>query len=162
MTSTLESGFRWNSFEFSVYKTNSTRWYRVSGIYVFSEDSHLPLSGNWKPLYIGQASDLQERLKYHEKIPSAIELGLCVIHVASVSNQNSRDNLERALIQQYQPQLNVQLKTPRLPNLKTQSESLGLLGLGKNINALGIQSQNLGLQRKETPFLGLGVLMKNT
>lgn len=133
MTSNSTYPFSWNSFSFKSYNINPARWSGVSGVYAFSPHYALPLSGNWQPIYIGQTKDLYQRLEHHKKLPSALRLGLQVIHVTPIPFKDTRDLLEQQMIKQFQPPLNIQHKQHPLGlgiNLKqTASNNAPKLGL---------------------------------
>ncbi|NOQ13269.1 MAG: hypothetical protein GQ583_02155 [Methyloprofundus sp.] len=97
--------FVWNKIEFNKYTNNPTKWSGIAGIYIF-------LSHNRNLLYAGQTSDFHNRLKHHEKIPLALRLGLQNIYATPISSQDTRNSLEKKLIQHYQPPLNTKLKKP--------------------------------------------------
>lgn len=97
---------KWSGNDFFVHPPE-TNWKDAPGIYLFCGINQ---ANQWVPLYIGQASSLAERLATHERWSEAARLGASHIHAKVVSLQSQRDSIERQLIQDYQPRLNVQLK----------------------------------------------------
>lgn len=79
-----------------------------AGIYVLAG---LNKDGIWNGYYIGQAVNLKTRLASHDRWNEAVRLGATHIHAVLVPKQADRDNLERELIQYFQPPLNAQLKS---------------------------------------------------
>lgn len=98
----------WAGYEFIVYKP-PVRWYEVAGLYIFTYSAidRLGISV-WHPLYVGETHSLAERLPNHEKWLEALTLGATHIHVRVESDEVQRVFAERAVIQHYQPPLNVQ------------------------------------------------------
>ena len=96
----------WLTYEFNVHQPN-VNWSDAAGIYIFTGINQV---NKWVPLYIGQASSLVERLATHEQWPEAKKLGATHIHARVVSKQSDRDQIEKEMIQAYQPRLNTQLK----------------------------------------------------
>ena len=92
--------------EFEIYD-NNLGWNKAPGVYIFSYQA---ASGVWLPLYVGQTDDFSARLPSHEKLDRAIHLGATHIHARVVYQQPWRDQIERYMIQQYQPPLNQQMK----------------------------------------------------
>ena len=78
----------------------------VGGNYIFVKQ--LP-NGNWLPVYIGQADDLQGRLPNHDRLEDAKKAG--VTHVmahTTPAGEAARLAEERDLIQRWHPPLNTQ------------------------------------------------------
>jgi excinuclease UvrABC nuclease subunit len=96
----------WDGHEFSIH-VPLVNWSAAAGIYVFTG---LNQAKKWVPLYIGQASSLAERLANHERWSEAQRLGATHIHAKVVPHQSQRDQIEKQLIQAFQPRLNTQLK----------------------------------------------------
>lgn len=93
----------WLGYEFTVYATNTT-WNPVPGVYMFCG---LNARNQWITLYVGQAESLAVRLPTHERWPEAVRLGATHIHALVERRAANRDIIEKALIQAYQPRLNV-------------------------------------------------------
>ena len=98
---------KWSTYEFEVYYPGSVKWNNVAGIYIFTG---LNEKGLWRPFYIGQAKNFQNRIPGHEGWPSAALLGATHVHALVVPQAANRDSIEAELIAAYQPVLNVQLK----------------------------------------------------
>lgn len=96
----------WLTHEFSVHQ-HGANWNDTAGIYIFCG---LNQQRQWVPLYIGQAASFRDRLPSHEQWNPARKLGATHVHAKAVSQQSQRDNIEKQLIQSFQPRLNTQLK----------------------------------------------------
>jgi excinuclease UvrABC nuclease subunit len=96
----------WSGYEFTVYTAN-TNWNEVGGIYIFCGVNP---QNQWVALYIGQADSLRNRIPSHEQWNPAVRLGATHIHAMVVQQEWTRDSIERQLIQNHQPRLNVQHK----------------------------------------------------
>lgn len=94
----------WLIHEFSVHDYDAD-WNEVAGIYIFAGVNS---EGKWYPLYIGQSDSLAVRLSTHEKWPEAERLGATHVHAMTVGDAAVRAEVERNLIQFYQPRLNEQ------------------------------------------------------
>ncbi len=88
-------------------------WPSIGGLYLFCK---LEPPSTWVPLYIGQATILDERLCSHERWDEAQRLGATRVLAATVPLQADRDRYEKALIEQFDPCLNVKLR-PLIGNL---------------------------------------------
>lgn len=97
----------WLNYGFDVYDPRNTTWNDVAGIYIFAG---ITPQYKWKAIYIGQAKSFQGRIPNHENWAAAVRLGASHIHAMVVSLAANRDTIEAALIETYQPALNVQLK----------------------------------------------------
>ena len=80
----------------------------VPGVYIFCFVD--PQRNVWKPVYVGQADSIRDRLANHDRWDEARRLGATHIHAKAVSHEGSRLLIERELIQRFQPELNVQHK----------------------------------------------------
>ncbi len=96
----------WLNNEFSIHQ-HSANWSDTAGIYIFCG---INSQNQWVPFYIGQTDSFSNRLPSHEQWEPARNLGATHVHARSVSQQSQRDNLEKQLIQSFQPRLNTQLK----------------------------------------------------
>ena len=86
---------------------HASLWNEVAGIYMFCR---LESQGTYTPLYIGQAGSLKQRIPQHEQWPRAVQQGASFVLAALVPIQIDRDNIERQLIQHFNPTLNTQHK----------------------------------------------------
>ena len=100
----------WQGHEFSVYQ-NGTDWNEVAGLYIFAgRVKGAQGTTVWRPFYIGQTQNFSTRLPTHEDWPEAQRLGATHVHAMTMKNSESRTEVERDLVQSYQPRLNVQLR----------------------------------------------------
>jgi len=96
----------WLSYEFTIY-CHEIQWNNVAGIYIFAG---LNQQNQWTPYYIGQCDSFQNRIPSHELWGRAQSLGATHVHARTVAQAADRDQIEAALIQAYQPRLNIQLR----------------------------------------------------
>jgi excinuclease UvrABC nuclease subunit len=96
----------WSGYQFTVYPGN-TVWNDVGGIYIFCG---LNQQNQWVAVYIGQADSFRNRIPSHEQLSPAGQLGATHIHALVVPSETQRDAIERLLIGNHQPRLNVQHK----------------------------------------------------
>ena len=100
----------WQGHAFIVYQ-RGIDWNEVAGLYIFSgrvkDDQGTTV---WRPFYIGQTQNFSKRLPTHEDWPEAQRLGATHVHAMTMKNPEMRAEIERDLIQSYQPALNVQLR----------------------------------------------------
>lgn len=80
----------------------STNWRNVGAIYAFG----YMVQNQWRILYIGQTEDLKLRMASHERWKEAASNGATHILAAVVTDRNSRETLERELIEHYAPSMN--------------------------------------------------------
>ena len=81
----------------------------LAGNYAFV--MQLP-DGRYRPLYFGEAENLQERIPGHERWAEALRAGAThVMAHATQVGERARCDEERDLIQQWNPALNVQHRT---------------------------------------------------
>ncbi|MBP1152542.1 GIY-YIG nuclease family protein [Methylocaldum sp. RMAD-M] len=99
------------TFTFGIYNYKGV-WNNVAGIYMFCRKNQP--QNSWVPLYIGQTDSFQARLSNHEQWLAAFLKGANAVLAAVITRKDSRDRIERDLIQQFQPPLNQQLKTSSL------------------------------------------------
>lgn len=97
---------QWLSHEFRVYPYKAS-WNDVSGVYIFVG---LNEQNQWVPLYVGQADSFRTRIPGHEQWSPAVRLGATHAHAMAVQQESQRDDIERQLIEAYQPSLNTQLR----------------------------------------------------
>jgi excinuclease UvrABC nuclease subunit len=95
------------SLDFTVYEVPGTNWNDVAGLYIFAVNTS---QNNWRALYVGQADSFKDRLSSHERWREAQLLGAKHIHALPIQLEANRDIFEELLIQNLQPQLNVQLR----------------------------------------------------
>ena len=94
----------WLSNEFGVYTYQPINaWNDLPAVYIFAG---LNQRGVWVPLYIGQTGSLAKRLPNHEQWPPAQRLGATHVHARVVQQETLRLQLEKSLIQGYNPSLN--------------------------------------------------------
>lgn len=79
-------------------------WRHVAGIYCFAYNA----AGTWRALYVGQTNSFQNRIPSHERWAEARRRGATHVLATVVLKQSDRDILERALIAELDPPLNVQ------------------------------------------------------
>ena len=96
----------WLEKEFGVHHHHET-WRSVPGIYIFAglvKDRR----GNsaWRPYYVGQTSNLADRIPNHERWIEAKRKGATHVHARVETNNYLRFMIEKELIQQYKPLLN--------------------------------------------------------
>lgn len=97
---------RWYQVEI---RSLHSQWHEVPAIYFFARPCE---NGYWTPLYIGQASNLKQRLSGHEDLPKALRLGATHIHgFVAPSNVVARRAMEADLINNLNPLLNDQHRT---------------------------------------------------
>jgi hypothetical protein len=88
---------------------SSSSWLAVGGNYVFMKQ--LP-NGNFLPVYVGQADNLQARIPNHERFDDAIRAGATHLVAHSTPNgEMARLAEERDLIQKWNPVLNTHHRT---------------------------------------------------
>lgn len=83
-------------------------WAHVSGIYMMCSREGTA----WVPKYIGQAESFRDRLTRHERWPEAVRLGATHVLAMCLGPGEEMDRVERILIRELQPPLNVQLRGP--------------------------------------------------
>jgi len=76
----------------------------------------------WMPRYIGKALSLRDRLCNHEQWDDAVRLGATHILAKVLHDERERDRVERLMIEECNPPLNVQHRTMPVA-------SLGMIGL---------------------------------
>jgi len=94
----------WLGYEFQSFPRN-VEWNCVPAVYIFTG---LDASGQWRPLYVGRTAALAARLATHPRWSEAERLGGTHVHVAVVPEEMTQQALEKELIAEYQPPLNVQ------------------------------------------------------
>ena len=100
----------WRGHEFTVYPRDAD-WNEVAGLYVFAGllKDHQGRSV-WHSFYVGRCQSFAGYIPTHRKWSAAELLGATHVHAMTVKNAKQRDEIERDLIQFYQPALNVQLR----------------------------------------------------
>lgn len=96
----------WLTHEFEV-NLHSANWKAIAGVYIFC---FITPQNKWRPLYVGQAESLAERIPNHERWLEAQCLGATHVHAVAVPTAAMRDDLEQKLIHAFQPQMNQQLR----------------------------------------------------
>jgi len=110
-------------------------WNEVAGIYMFCSAN---AQGQWQSLYIGQASSFKDRLCAHEQWTPAVRLGATHAHAIVVPTQSERDRLEKMLIAEMNPPLNVQLRAPSTVTLGAAARGLPVVGPTRSNALLGL------------------------
>lgn len=101
---------QFGGYTFHVCNINGD-WNAVGGLYVFAcQAVGFLSSAQWRPLYVGQTHSFADRLPTHECWSAAEQMG--ATHVLALVEEDllERARLEKAMIESYQPPLNVQLK----------------------------------------------------
>ena len=95
---------RWGTkYTFQVYAVPISPNH-VPANYIFAR---LNANNAWTPLYIGETSDLADRLTNHEKWPCASQNGVTHIHAhTSPANEAQRKQEEADLIARWSPMCN--------------------------------------------------------
>ena len=100
----------WKGHEFSVYQ-RGTDWNEVASLYIFAgllkDDQGKPV---WHPFYVGRCKTFSGYIPTHRKWSEAELLGATHVHAITVKDAERRAEIERDLIQSYQPPLNIQLR----------------------------------------------------
>lgn len=96
----------WLSYEFVICKKEGP-WEDVGGVYIFAG---INPQNVWIPIYVGQATSFYTRFPTHERWSEAELRGATHIHAKVVWQEATRLKIERELIREYDPPLNIQLK----------------------------------------------------
>ncbi len=100
----------WSGHEFTVYQ-HDTDWPSVSGLYIFAGlGTNLLGTPLLQAFYVGQCQSFAKRIPTHEKWQEAQQLGATHVHARAEALGLTLTLLERALVEKYQPSLNVQLR----------------------------------------------------
>ncbi|MYE34668.1 MAG: GIY-YIG nuclease family protein [Gemmatimonadales bacterium] len=91
----------WSGYIFNVHSPDSSFPAR-GGVYVFDKGYEF----NKKAYYVGQTSNLRDRLSGHEKWDDAEDLGATHIHIRLEAIESTRLRIEREIIDEYDPPLN--------------------------------------------------------
>jgi hypothetical protein len=98
------SGYRYWNIDLRVETLQS-----VPGNYAFLKQT---ASNSYIPLYFGQADNLSDRLRNHERWPDAVRAGATVIVAHTTpAGESARLSEERDLIVRWNPPLNVHHRT---------------------------------------------------
>ncbi|MDO9453759.1 MAG: GIY-YIG nuclease family protein [Stagnimonas sp.] len=128
------------AFSFQVFSmSDSVKWNPVGGVYIFASQS----ISSYFPLYIGKADSFANRFSCHERWDDAVRAGATHVLASVVQHDTTRDEVEQAMIGQFQPKLNTHHREIRSGLL--QAGIAG--GLGAVFGALGAP--------KHTPSRGL-------
>ena len=108
---TKERTMHWTGQSGKMYKywiyPIDTNFQERPGNYIFAKEAS---PGSWEPCYIGQTTNLNDRLNNHEKRSCAIRNGATHIHAHLNSNgESARLAEEKDLIKKWQPPCNEQL-----------------------------------------------------
>ena len=105
-TSHMANTVLWlGNVSFIVYPIQGTTWNDVPGVYIFAGQRRP--GGDWYPIYVGKTKSFAERLLRHDREGEALQMGATAIHAKIVQPAVWRIALERDLIENYQPELNV-------------------------------------------------------
>jgi len=99
------SGKSGTNYKYWIYEIGN-KFKEEAGNYIFAKETK---PGYWKPVYIGQTVNLDERLENHEKETCAKRNGATHIHAHLNSKKEDRLSEEKDLIQKWQPTCNEQL-----------------------------------------------------
>ena len=103
---------KWLKYEFSVYPfAAEVDWPEVGGIYIFAHWD--PEALEWRILYVGQTEDFGTRLPNHERWQEAKEQEATHVHLLEVGQAWQRDRIEKELIAEFLPLLNVVSREPQ-------------------------------------------------
>ena len=91
------------TFQFEPYKMEG-EWIDEAGVYLFVRTTP---GGESEVLYVGLCDSFKNRMCAHERWEEAVREGANSVHAAFVSDPALRQALERHLIAEYQPPLNV-------------------------------------------------------
>ena len=94
-----ESGLK---YKYSIHSIEAN-FPEKAGNYIFAKETS---PGSWKPIYIGQTKNLNERLENHEKEACAKRSGATHIHAHLNPNQSDRLSEETDLIRHWNPVCN--------------------------------------------------------
>ena len=101
---------KWLNYSFGVYPYD-VDWHATPGLYVFAARGEgLVGSRQWRALYVGQTHSFADRIPTHEKWQAGVRLGAAHVHARREDDEETRELIERELIQEYQPPLNELLK----------------------------------------------------
>ncbi len=89
-----------SEYEYWIYPIDMDNFKEEGGNYIFAREISL---GEWTPQYIGETSNLNERLGNHEKKPCARRNGATHIHAHLNSNEFTRLSEEQDLIDAWSP-----------------------------------------------------------
>jgi hypothetical protein len=107
MTTAMEVTIKWTGqsgaeYEYWIYPIDTT-FNSSPGNYIFAKETR---PGYWAPVYIGQTSDLGDRLGNHEKEKCARRNGATHIHAHRNDTESARRNEERDLVLSWRPPCN--------------------------------------------------------
>ena len=97
-----------NSYTFEVYDLDSV-FLDDSGVYIFSKrEPNEDGTGTHTILYIGSTNSFKLRIhKSHKKWDEALDKGMNAISIYPIEEPHLRRKVERELIEEYQPPLNL-------------------------------------------------------
>ena len=101
---------RWDQWEFGVYRHDDD-WTAIPGLYVFAGRPTDHLSDRlWLAVYVGQTTNFAARIPTHENWLAAVRLGATHVHARREDDAEKRAAIERHLVAEFQPRLNVLLR----------------------------------------------------
>jgi len=96
------SGKSGKKYKYWIYKIGAS-FKNEPGNYAFAKETS---PNKWRPVYFGQAKNLNERLENHEKEDCAIRNGATHIHAHLNNNKENRLSEESDLIAKWHPACN--------------------------------------------------------
>ena len=101
----MDERLSWLDEDFEVHDFEPAGWKDVAGVYIVMK--YHPSQDTWDFLYVGKTRSFAERLhRNHHEWAAATQLGATHIHAKVVLKAKDRTRLERALIEEYDPELN--------------------------------------------------------
>lgn len=93
------------TYEYEAYEVGEHSWLEVPGNYIFARIN--AASGRWSALYIGETSNLKDRITNHDKWDCARSHGVTHIHAHTTGlSQQKRQSEEQDLIALHTPPCN--------------------------------------------------------
>ncbi|HZP66532.1 MAG TPA: hypothetical protein VFB32_09485 [Rudaea sp.] len=100
-------GIIWKGVDGTLYDFTEHRydsdWADIGGIFIFA--ARLP-SGDWNPLYVGNAESLAKRIRGNEKWPWAERLGANGVLACAVEDEVRRGKIVAEMIARLKPPFN--------------------------------------------------------
>lgn len=98
---------RWRNYHFYICDFYGP-WKDDGGVYIFSGFDQ---RNGWEALYVGKTGSFRNRIPCHERWVEAAGLGATNV-LAMLAPADLQARVEQALIEEFQPPLNVQLRSP--------------------------------------------------
>ena len=99
----------WLAYEFNVYPATGVTWGEAPGVFIFAGRT---TENQWQAFYVGETDSFRRRVPGHEQWKPAARLGATHIHARVVKQTPAREGIVRALIQAFQPPLNIETPAP--------------------------------------------------